>query len=513
MHTADESDETHETHDTHDLLRLLLSGGLGAGGSTGENPEITVAPEPPEPLLLTVRCDLVGAKPPIWRRLELRGDLTLDEVHENLQAAMGWSDSHLHRFHEPGASIYAAAYFITEYDQDIEGDTGTLEDEVRLDQVLTAEGVTMDYLYDFGDDWTHQLRVEQVQVAPEDAPSARVVKGRGACPPEDVGGIHTWNELAAALRENPDPGALREDPDLEQYADWLPADRCDPDAFDRDEIQQAIGFVGMSSAELMAQLESAGDDRPPARPVLGELLDRLLAPRAAALVALVENAWQAPAVPSPEDLTAGLRPWQAMLDEARGDGIPLTQAGWIAPAACERILERGEFEVRYGKGNREQHTLELRRLRERLNSARLLRRHKGALVLTPRGRACVDDPYVLAQHLADDFLDSLAPGARQDQVALALLHLASGEERVHQAVSLGPGSLAERVADGMAALGWIHQRGTPLMASEMSDARGLAQEIAMDSLVGRREPVSDEVVRYLTRIALWPGERRKAQGR
>lgn len=509
MHTADESDEP---LDTHELLHLLLSGGPGAGGFSGENPEITVAPEPPEPLLLTVRVDLVGAKPPIWRRLELRGDLMLDEVHEYLQAAMGWSDSHLHRFHEPGASLYAAPYFITEYDQDIEEDTGTPEVDVRLDQVLTAEGVTMDYLYDFGDDWTHRLRVEQVQVAPEDAPPARVVKGRGACPPEDVGGIHTWNELAAALRRNPDPAALREDPDLEQYADWLPAGRCDPDAFDRDETQQAMGFLGMSTAELMTQLESAGDDRPPARPVLGELFDRLLPPRAAELAALVEKAWQAPAVPSPADLAVGLRPWQAMLDEAREDGIPLTQAGWIAPAACERILARGEFEVRYGKGNREQHTPELRGLRERLTSARLLRRYRGKLVLTPRGRACVDDPPALAQHLADDFLDSLGPGARQDQVALALLHLASGEVSARRDSSLGPGSLTGRVADGMAALGWIHQRGTPLMASEMSDARALTQEIAMDSLVGRREPVSDEVVRYLARIALWPGEHGEARG-
>ena len=45
-----------------------------------------------------VRADLAGAKPPIWRRVELRSDLTLDRVHEVLQVAFEWTDSHLHRF-------------------------------------------------------------------------------------------------------------------------------------------------------------------------------------------------------------------------------------------------------------------------------------------------------------------------------------------------------------------------------------------------------------------------------
>jgi hypothetical protein len=47
---------------------------------------------------VTVRVDLVGAKPPVWRRLELPSTLRLDELHGVLQAVFGWTDSHLHRF-------------------------------------------------------------------------------------------------------------------------------------------------------------------------------------------------------------------------------------------------------------------------------------------------------------------------------------------------------------------------------------------------------------------------------
>jgi hypothetical protein len=47
---------------------------------------------------LVIRADLLGSKPPIWRRLELSPDLTLDQVHEVMQAAFHWYNAHLHEF-------------------------------------------------------------------------------------------------------------------------------------------------------------------------------------------------------------------------------------------------------------------------------------------------------------------------------------------------------------------------------------------------------------------------------
>src|SRR5437016_612339 len=81
------------------------------------------APRTPTPLHkpgkvrgFQVRLDLRYAKPPVWRRLVLPGDLTLSELHSVIQGAMGWSDSHLHRF-RTGAD-HNAAHFITEFDLD-----------------------------------------------------------------------------------------------------------------------------------------------------------------------------------------------------------------------------------------------------------------------------------------------------------------------------------------------------------------------------------------------------------
>lgn len=90
---------------------------------------------------------------PVWRRLELPGDLTLPRVHDVIQAAMGWTDSHLHRFRT--GSDPRSAYFITEFDLD-DGDDGLLENDVRLDQLVAEKGDQLWYEYDFGDGWDHK---------------------------------------------------------------------------------------------------------------------------------------------------------------------------------------------------------------------------------------------------------------------------------------------------------------------------------------------------------------------
>ncbi|MDO5504635.1 MAG: plasmid pRiA4b ORF-3 family protein, partial [Actinomycetia bacterium] len=134
--------------------------------------EISLPDPPASPTLLTVTCRLSGAKPPIWRRLELRGDLTLDMLHDCLQAAMGWTDSHLHHFELPMERRRARPrFFLTEFDLE-EGEDGTPESEVRLDQVLRKEGDILKYVYDFGDDWEHTLKVEKIRAAVDEDPPA-----------------------------------------------------------------------------------------------------------------------------------------------------------------------------------------------------------------------------------------------------------------------------------------------------------------------------------------------------
>ena len=135
-----------------------------------------------------VRLDLDNARPPIWRRLRVASDLPLDQVHDVIQAAMGWSDMHLHHFQMgPDAKDVRLVPFLTPFDVE-EGETdGTLESDVRLDQVVGEPGHRLFYEYDFGDSWEHVIKVEDLIAPKSGMPQIVCLAGANACPPEDVG--------------------------------------------------------------------------------------------------------------------------------------------------------------------------------------------------------------------------------------------------------------------------------------------------------------------------------------
>lgn len=146
------------------------------------------------PFSVTVRVDLVGATPPVWRRLVLPSTLRLDQLHGVLQAVFDWTDSHLHRFVLDDEAWGDGEKYLCPYDVEDGEDDGVPASDVRLDEVLAAPGEVLTYLYDFGDDWHHRLVVEQVGPAVDEV---QLVAGHGAAPPEDSGGIGDWNADAA----------------------------------------------------------------------------------------------------------------------------------------------------------------------------------------------------------------------------------------------------------------------------------------------------------------------------
>ena len=157
-----------------------------------------------EASVLTVRVDLDGTKPIVWRRLAIRSDLTATELHGILQAAMGWSDGHLHRFWVgPAKRLWTGPHLVNDLDEhewdDDESRSAGHEDAVEVDQLLRRAGDRLFYTYDFGDGWDHSITVESVRSATDDDPPAVCLDGRRACPLEDCGGPGGHNEIVAAL--------------------------------------------------------------------------------------------------------------------------------------------------------------------------------------------------------------------------------------------------------------------------------------------------------------------------
>lgn len=471
----------------------------GFGGSPIRNRPIAVPKAPSRASLLTVRCDLRGAEPPIWRRLEIHGDLTLDAVHDVIMAAMGWSGGHLHRFLGPGSDP-RRSYFLTEFDVS-EGDEGTEECAVRLDQVLCKPKDRIVHEYDFGDAWEHVIVLEKVSALPDGAPEAVVTAGRGACPPEDVGGIRTWNELAELLRRDPDPRRMADHEHFEMYADWLPPG-LDPDHFSTEEANEAIELIDADLATLLAKVEGL-DSTPPPGPALEALFDLALPADMVELSSLCARAWKLASPIDTSRIAAVLEPWQVLLEAARPDGIALTSAGWMKPGVCEHLwMAGGLHRSGIGKGNREQHTSELRELRESAIQMKLLRKHKGHLVLTPLGRRAVGDADLLLRTVAGQYVDHGSP-AQTVEATLALLLVAATPEHdvsTHRDRWEFTSVIRAAVAQWMGRVGWSRSDGGPVTSADLWVTHRAVERLGLERWTEHPDLAT---ARSLARRVLW----------
>jgi hypothetical protein len=112
--------------------------------------------EPPQEIY-QIKVTLLGTNPPIWRRLLVPADLTLEQLHHVLQRAMGWEDCHMHEFRigqqrfgkpDPSEKLFG-------------GSRTASERSAVLFSVLGRVGTKAVYTYDFGDSWEHGIVVEK----------------------------------------------------------------------------------------------------------------------------------------------------------------------------------------------------------------------------------------------------------------------------------------------------------------------------------------------------------------
>lgn len=172
-----------------------------------------------EPMVYTLKVTLLETDPPIWRRLNVSGETTLVRLDRIIQAAMGWTNSHLHIF-TAGGVLYA--------DPDPEWEI-EVEDEgpARLDGIAREVGEAFVYEYDLGDSWRHQVLVEEIWFNSGDPVQPTCLGGERACPPEDCGGVLGYYQTLECLR----------DPDDEEYEStkiWIESmtgGPFDPDVF------------------------------------------------------------------------------------------------------------------------------------------------------------------------------------------------------------------------------------------------------------------------------------------
>jgi len=187
---------------------------------------------PADNIIVQIKIKLLGVtKPPVWRRVQLRADTRLDHLHEILQAALGWENYHLHAF------TFGQEEFGPR-DPELMLDLND-ERKVTLGE-LTDIGARFHYTYDFGDNWEHEILVEDLLDPDPDTHYPNLVAAKGACPPEDCGSPWGYANLKGILA---DPSHNEH----QEMLEWLGIDNAsefDPATVPTDTIDYELALNG-----------------------------------------------------------------------------------------------------------------------------------------------------------------------------------------------------------------------------------------------------------------------------
>jgi len=166
-----------------------------------------------------IQISLTNSKPEIWRKILVQPNLSLANFHMTIQIVMGWSNSHLHQF------IKDTTFYTKKMEDDMTwGDLNNVDYKgLKISDLLKNENDKIDYEYDFGDSWHHDIVLEKILDTSEKTKYPTCTDGKLACPPEDCGGIWGYSDLLKVLN-NP------RHKDYADLLDWLDGE-FDPNYF------------------------------------------------------------------------------------------------------------------------------------------------------------------------------------------------------------------------------------------------------------------------------------------
>ena len=179
--------------------------------------------------IVRLKITLDDVEPKVLRRIEAPLSIRLDRLHLTIQAAMGWTNSHLYRNPRPRCRMGNAV--------DPDWGDGPLDaHKAKLVDVLEDVGIkTLRYLYDFGDGWEHTIKIERLDDPIPGVLYPRLTEAKGRCPPEDVGGPWGYAEFLDALK----------DPEHERHAEMfeLLGVEFDPSAIDAEPLKANVAAL------------------------------------------------------------------------------------------------------------------------------------------------------------------------------------------------------------------------------------------------------------------------------
>lgn len=285
----------------------------------------------PEPSnnVYQIKVSLIGAQPPIWRRLLIEPDTTFQDLHRIIQVAMGWQASHLHLFQAEDGRL------VGDLAEDFDGMMNFLDETtVPVSSVLNKEGQQLKYEYDFGDSWEHEVKLEKILPGEQSDLLPRCIKAVRQCPPEDVGGLPGFYDFLEAMEDaaHPEHVAVR---------DWMGGEWFEPETLDLGQINEDL----LEREALFSEIEP--DFAPQASDFLGlspnqvhELLKNPLN-----CPSVFKPLFDAEAVSRELDTAPVMRMAKALIGEIGDKGIRLTGKGNLPLKQVKAMIEAGGEDI------------------------------------------------------------------------------------------------------------------------------------------------------------------------
>jgi hypothetical protein len=202
-----------------------------------------------------INVTISDIEPPIWRRLRVPGSITFDQLHAVIQAAFGWLNYHLYRFEFDGVVVVEddPDYTIAE----LWGDARQLDPESTPIGTAFETHARCLYVYDFGDEWVHEIVVEKRLKENKKYATPVCLAGARHRPPEDVGGVGGYAHFMESIQDE-------DDPEREECLEWAEKDTggrlFDPEYFHLHEVNRKLEHVLDDTPESAHRLlvEGAG---------------------------------------------------------------------------------------------------------------------------------------------------------------------------------------------------------------------------------------------------------------
>jgi len=299
------------------------------------------------------------------------------------------------------------------------------------------------YTYDFGDDWQHTIKLEAVLPRTDSTARAICTDGRRPGPPEDCGGVHGFELIVAATDESHPRHAERAAEFARIFGDEVDPAIFELTDFDIDEINDDLAALGVGDAHLPRPLD--------------DLVHQIKSTtgRRSLLKLIRDASLDEPILIDAETAARMVRPYMWLLDRVGTDGVKLTSAGYLPPIHVEAAMtELGMEDEWIGKFNREDQTLPVLHLRESAQKLGLLRKYRGSLIPTSRGRAVRGNPLALWWQLAERMPVRSTEASQVQAGLLLLVAVAANVDNPHPTI-----------ADLLSAIGWIRSDGFPLTDS------------------------------------------------